>query len=678
MRAWISAWAAVAAALAAMGPAVAEPVDVSARRTVVILCEDLEATDLRDPSLPALRRLARDGCLGLLAMPPSRATSPETAVLSLATGGPAVGAPEDRAAFRADESVEDSTPEAVLERRTGWRVGPDRDKGIIHLGIASLARRGYLERLVAVRAAQSGSGARIAADIPRGLPPGDSRRLSALFAVGRDGFVPASDGQAAVTIANVGADRLELEQRITHAGQAEQSICVVGYRAAVATRDTYLMRPTAIVLGWPGSRSALLTSATTRTAGLISYVDIAPTLLRWLGGEPDARDAGHAIEMTPCDTHLATIADLDRTMATNAAALVPVLLAFGAFAGVTMLLALVSLRICFGARKVARAFCYGAMPLPLAFLASGPITWAASGPVSPQALGLLIALVSAAIALPCWLWARRHRAGVGVGMVSAVTLLVVVVILVDAWTGQTLIRNSVLAAAGRAGARFYGIGNEYMAFLVASATGLTLVGPLRRPACAICLAIVVLSLGLGGVGANAGGVITSVSAFFVVVVLLRGKRPTWRTALGGFVMGVLTAIAFAALDRALAGIGASHLGAAIHRAGAAGPSPLVDMAVRKLSLSVQSATSVHGIVALLAGAAIFLAAYLWLRSDIAQLAAAHPGWWQWRQPALTGALVGLVANDTGIVPMLIIFGVFVYIGLVLRLSMPPDHAPSPP
>jgi hypothetical protein len=255
-------------------------------------------------------------------------------------------------------------------------------------------------------------------------------------------------------------------------------------------------------------------------------------------------------------------------------------------------------------------------------------------------------------------------------------LLMTLVILADAYAGQPLMRTSILAAAGTGGARFYGIGNEYMGFLIAATSGLVCLSRVRPNAVLLTGLLVVMTLGAGNVGANAGGVITATATFAAAFTVARRSSLGPRSAVLCVLLGLAAAGLFALVDAFLAGPSASHLGSAITRAHSGGGSILWAIVQRKVAMGIGVIASWPGALALTAALALGAIAFLAFRSDLEAVAHAYPGWRSWHPVAATGAVTAFVFNDTGMVPMLIIYGSFVLIGLTLRFSMEPQASPQ--
>src|SRR5690606_8228435 len=128
----------------------------------------------------------------------------------------------------------------------------------------------------------------------------------------------------------------------------------------------------------------------------------------------------------------------------------------------------------------------------------------------------------------------------GIDALIFLALVTAAVLVADVALGSRLIKNSILGYDPIVAARFYGIGNEYMGVLI----GTTLIGTTGlldrfsgrpaavrawRPAVTLAYAAVIFILASPGLGANAGGTVAAVAGFGTTLLLLSGRRWSWRT-----------------------------------------------------------------------------------------------------------------------------------------------------
>ena len=119
--------------------------------------------------------------------------------------------------------------------------------------------------------------------------------------------------------------------------------------------------------------------------------------------------------------------------------------------------------------------------------------------------------------------------------IFTVTLLTsTLLILIDTFMGSPLARTSILSYDPIVGARFYGIGNEFMGFLLGS----TIIGTaslidkyrkhhkLVKLFSIILLIVVLVTLALPSLGTNVGGTIAAFIGFGIYTILLFKEKIT--------------------------------------------------------------------------------------------------------------------------------------------------------
>lgn len=451
----------------------------------------------------------------------------------------------------------------------------------------------------------------------------------------------------------------------------------------------------------------LLTSATTRRDGLITNTDVAASVMAWLGVTPPPWVLGAPVRAVADPAALRRLRALHDEIASTYLVRAPIL---KAFVGFQIIVALVSLGLIafFAARSKpllrqrggaapetplpppddsrpnhaspgrgairtavrwahatagatqALLLCLGTVPLAMLFLPSAVHT---GGGASAGAL-------VAAAALAMYVFARAVRgrgAPPGLFAFAVVYLLTGLAVTCDALLGSPLMQRSVLGYDPVAGARFYGIGNEYMGVLVGSlitGTGLAVdrAGSPEAPSSAtrarrapvLACTAVLFALGLvvlasPSFGANMGGTLTAVAGFGVAYALYSGRRVTGRriAALAGLGAALVAGIAIA--DALRAGGPTSHWGRAILAVSAEGPGALADIVRRKAAMNLKLIRYTVWTRALLA----FLAAValLWVRPVglAKKLMKANPGFASALGASLFSAGVAIVTNDSGVV-----------------------------
>jgi hypothetical protein len=386
-----------------------------------------------------------------------------------------------------------------------------------------------------------------------------------------------------------------------------------------------------------------LTSASTRTDGVVITTDIAPTVLEHLGvAVPDEVNGSEITSGGDRDPE--AVADLQDRLDHRPSRDTAIVLPLAIWVLLTGLATAIWRRR--GARAALRLLAQAVAWAPLILLA-------AAGPdASPAVTSVAVAVGAPLLALAS---DRLLAPPAGLGVACAIT---VGAYAVDVIVGSPLTALSVLGPNPGAGVRFFGIGNELEAIL----TTLTLVGTgawleVRRRSHGIerrTAAIWFVAMGLaaaaafapGRFGADVGAaIVLGVGAATAAVVALGLE---WRKAV--LVVAGGGALALGALFLADLALGGAHLSRSVLGAGGAGD--VLDVLDRRVTLMVRTFT--HPVYPeLLAICAVLLVAAAVYRHRVI-------GWWDERWPALAGwlggvvgVLVGTVANDSGSVLLVI-------------------------
>lgn len=241
-----------------------------------------------------------------------------------------------------------------------------------------------------------------------------------------------------------------------------------------ASRSRLLLAP--IVYAGPAAKSpGLLVSPSTRREGIVTAPDFAPSVLAAYGIQAPPDMSGRAIQMTAHPDSVSFLRKEVQTIRDIYRARPRLLLPFVSVEAAVMLAALVAV---WGKFRKAMPF----IETLLLALLTAPFTLLCIGwlnAVKPLALAGQAALfVTATALLACLCVYRRSAMAAAVGM-SAITAAA---LLVDGLFGAEGMKRSVLGYDPMIGARYYGMGNEYMGVLVgAVAFAVAAVAERRRP-----------------------------------------------------------------------------------------------------------------------------------------------------------------------------------------------------
>ncbi|MGI8939839.1 MAG: hypothetical protein ACR2JF_16810 [Iamia sp.] len=288
-----------------------------------------------------------------------------------------------------------------------------------------------------------------------------------------------------------------------------------------------------LVIHAAGIEPGVGSSLTTDRPGLITIVDLTPTILTTVGATPPVDILGREVLLNPTGDGLAVVDRIDDVARSTTEAYGPSVTSL--FSVQTIVLALVALwlfetrrRRGWGPRWLGVA-----MTAALLSLAAWPVaTFLAglrpSGLPSPGVTVVATWLIAATIGLGSLALGRRGPPALPLLLVALTTTAVIAV---DIVTGARLQASTVLGHTAVAASRFHGVGNAaFGAFaagaLVAAALVVTVGRDRRRDvSTAAALLGVVLVLDVApGLGADFGGVLSFVPASLLLLALLVGRR----------------------------------------------------------------------------------------------------------------------------------------------------------
>lgn len=432
-----------------------------------------------------------------------------------------------------------------------------------------------------------------------------------------------------------------------------EALSFVGRLAETKKEDTVLLvvsphpgRPRAEQGRWLtpvlciGADEGLLTSGTTRWPGLITNMDIAPTVLALLQvghAEPFVgREAVSAIYNEP-HAFLETMLNRLERLALRRGPVLRVLILLQISLYSASLLALIINR---PPARLLRALqflhiVFLALPLGLVLLSASPL--------SILFLGLALLILEMACSAQV----------MKVGIIAVATALIIAA---DVAAGSPLLRYSYLGYDPIGGARFYGLGNEFMGLLVGSAVlGWSAVReknrnlPYANWIGFFVFGIVLAVIGAPALGTNVGGAICAVFAFGYTWNAMRRKQAGFRSVL------ILAAAAAAVLgllmlaDHANPVNEQSHIGqtvAVIRREGLFGIGQII---TRKLAMNFKLLRYSVWSKALLIALTVMGASFIWPSTFIAWLKDNYPFIALGMKGAVLGSLAAFIFNDSGVV-----------------------------
>jgi hypothetical protein len=415
---------------------------------------------------------------------------------------------------------------------------------------------------------------------------------------------------------------------------------------------------TPIIAAGPGLTPGLLASGTTRRPGVVANYDIAPSVLSWLdlpapGGLPGALlttsgelTQGFSASGTAADNLLeARFSHLEDLLTRSAATYrqrSPLLKTFVTLEIIIYLTAFVLVVVYPSLPRGWTAF----MGFLLLVIASTPLALLILPTLRPMTVlmaflyTLVMAVLFATLAVRL-VPSTEHR----FALICALTALGIAA---DAFLGGPLIRYSPLGYDVMLGARFYGIGNEYMGILV----GASLLAvpafkerwPKVGPIVLLWFLLVIFTLGSPALGANAGGTITALIAFSLAYGM--GKRRS-RWAAVGLLLTLLVALLVLNLFPT-SGVG-SHVTRALRVALQGDWAEIKTIAQRKMAMNWRLMRYSIWSKGLLVALGIMGVLVYRPTPGVKGIIEEHPSLRRIVFPTIVGSLAALIFNDSGVV-----------------------------
>jgi hypothetical protein len=411
---------------------------------------------------------------------------------------------------------------------------------------------------------------------------------------------------------------------------------------------------TVAALDRPASPSGYLRTATTQRSGIVSLVDVAPTILDTFGiTAPDAME-GRPFEPVRSGTrlderidHLVTINDASRFRENLLTPTTTFLvLGLSALCGAT------AIALAGDWNRRARTWIrWGALFL----LAVFPLSYVARlFPLEDLGVGFYwaVTLVGAAlVALATVLVGARSRQP-WLALAGALAVVLLVPIL-DVMTGSNLSLNAAFGYSPTGNSRLYGISNYSYGQVAVAACILAGLIASRRPASVNrwvavgLLGFVLVVLGVPFWGSDVGGVLAFTPAVLLFGAMQFGYRIRLRAIVlaGLATLGAITAFGF--LDLSRPPEERAHLGRLFERIDREGLEPLLSVVERKLTANLEVSTGSFWVVAIPVGLAFWAFLSRHRSHPLAQLHARIPSLRAGLLAAAVAAVLGSILNDSG-------------------------------
>lgn len=689
------------------GPALPSPTATASSqgKVLVLFVNAASLADLVEAPTPTLHALIKQGALGLANVRTGGSFSPENAYATIGAKDRAVGSSRAGQAFTEDESTENGRAGQVFARRTGITPPPGsivvldhpyllrantrfrQEAGLGALGeyLTNHGKKGavignadtdqpgreialtLMDKKGIVYAGQIGAELvrknprkiygletdyhQVLATIRTFLPDadcllvetGDTSRLEK----GRDLILPSRRKELLHAALRDFDDFLrQLWQEIPEENLVLLIVSAYPSREASTQGDTL----TPVLAVGPGFTPGLLYSPSTRQPGIVSIFDLQSTLLAALGLKTPDHFQGRPLSSV---THADPLGYLQKA---NARIIMvnkdrsPILKGFVVIQIILILSALAVILL-----RPSPSFYYRLLSTLLTGITSVPLALLALPLFDLEGtLKITLYLIFITIGLGVISFHKKLAAPRLPGLLALVTASAV---LLDTMAHSPLMKESILGFSPVGGARYYGIGNEYLGILLgASVTGTTILMDWTRRKTLFSYLCVVFYLATTyfaaapWFGSNFGGGISLSVTYLLIILLFSRKKRSCRRI-------ILTALAGAALVVTVLGLidlfnvagEQSHIGrfvANIRHHGIQAAAPII---LRKVRMNLKLLEYTIWTKALLSFLAVLLVLTYRPSGKLAEIAERYPlflkGFWS----AVIGSIVALLVNDSGIV-----------------------------
>lgn len=674
-------------------------------RVIMVIINRVTYEDLTRPGLPNIGKFMAKGSAGVMNINTAGDLIDTNAYATIGAGNKAQGSNIGGLTYNVDEVIEDVPAGLVYRRNTGYEPGGSQ---LVNVSVASLIRNNESANYIITpgalgEAIRSRGGTTAVIGNSDGLKDAPER-WAALIGMDARGRIDRGDVSTGLLKLNPLApfgwetDYVKLEKLLNklvdntdfivvetgdtarvdaYAGQTLVKMTegqraralkrlddFIGRISPLADENTMVMLVTplpparaikkdgiklapVIIAGGDIRPGGILTTPTTRQAGLLVNYDLAPTVIKHLSIKQPKGFIGLPVVSQKVADRRAGLEQVYSGLL-SASAVRPVILKYFAKYQV-MVLGLVLLSMFVGALRnsqAVRALILSLYMLPLSLL------------LLPLFGNLkLLPLLLLAVVLTTLLTLAGRLQKNTVHRLLIISAVITVPIVLDVVFGAGLMKKSVLSYDLIVGGRFYGIGNEYMGVLIGTAilgavSWMTVQPHYRR------LQIIITGLGFAGlifffaapnIGTNAGGALAAVVGFAFTLYLLIWKKVGWRVFVIPSVAVVAGVGILILVNNYLISGSQSHIGRAVLMLTSGDFKAIWLTIVRKALANWYLFLHSPWTSGLLMLTATMIALRIRFGGQVRMLFVKYPelhkGYWG----MLTGAIAALVFNDSGII-----------------------------
>lgn len=680
---------------------------------VLVVTEGLTIHRLAEWNIPKYRQLEGIAAVGLMNNKTEGFQNFGNNAVTIGAGTRGAGLEYSSCAYNADEQVDGQSARQLFELNTGLQVPRD---AVVQLGIAPILQTNTYQRYEIIPGilGQQMQDAGVKVFVYGNSDQGPIRsRVGATIAMNSKGWVHVGDVGANTVVAdfswpykvrtnyeyirrqleglpegrswvvvelgdsrridawkpNFMLDRYERLKRI--AATETISFVVALDKYLQSTTNRYMLvfavvaqdlpdvttgdRLTPVFVTGTGIDQGLLASPTTRRSGLITNLDLAPSLLSFFKIAPHRSMLGNCMDVVASSDSLAVLNDMNSQMVSTFNARIPVLVMYITLVVLAVIMGILALTIPRQHNRVSRRILgvttlkcvfVSLMLMPIAFLVAPGL-----GIYSAASTAIFVVLASLLVSIALNLVIRNPWM-----LLAVIGTVIAIPLILDLLTGSKLLQKSVLSYDPIAGIRFYGLGNETAGIVISTAIlavcsfldQMRSIRILHMVVAGLLFAGVIAIIGAPGYGTDFGGMLTAMAAFGFTIAKMNGrvslrKMLLWST-LGGTAILILILASHMVLDPSKQ----SHIGHAFTQAEKSGPLFLLDIAIRKWSMNlrlIQSSVWSVVLFSLIIGLGIlFRRPAGIMKHSLGKHTVMNAGF----MGMLVGIIVAMITNDSGV------------------------------
>lgn len=410
-----------------------------------------------------------------------------------------------------------------------------------------------------------------------------------------------------------------------------------------AVEDFDLLTP--VIIAGRGITHGLLTSGSTHRRGIIANADISSSVLSVFNVKQPYSFVGSNI--TIVDGSVTDLAETNRRIVSQIQRQ-PMMRGIAGFLIVYIIVLSLYILLC---RQTARGWASWAALLPVYLMLA--VLWlpAVADMAIPGTIAALAGLVAAAMGA-AWLVLRSPLKALG-----WVCGAIVVTAVADLIRGDVLLRDSIMSYTPVNGARYYGIGNEFMGSVISAAvigagflaSAFAANRTIKMAVLMLILGVVVVSIGHPSLGANAGGVMSAMAAVVVGLILWRGKGINKKHVLIAG-MSIVAALGLLAIvDSLRLGAAQTHVGRAVHLIASGGIGEIWTIIERKMAMNLMLIKNSIWSKLLITSIAAVIALFFVRDFNVLDRLRKNPHIHSGAIAATVGMVAALLLNDSGVV-----------------------------